>query len=238
MENLTDKNAFLKGKVICWDMDETIGYFWPLFNRFFNFNSPEIDNNPLVLRYGIKEILKFLSDSGAKNILTSAGDEEYVTEAMATSGLTNSFDEIFTGDQIFVGYGKLYLPVAKRMGLSQSQALSDMIVVGDSDHDQPADIPGMLFLYHPKGYLYDAELPKSLITFILTVGNGDFVRGFEQASSMGVDGLANGIRLSLTQRPLSNQSRFFKELTGSSHKNPMVQIEEAEKYLIEPVLIR
>lgn len=129
------------------------------------------------LRPGAEEVLGRFQRGGIANVLTTAGKGFHLRNVFASTGIERYFAGVFDGDTIDVGMGKLYGPVAKALGHSSQEAPHKMIVTGDQETDQPADLP-LVFIYHPAGFRHDASLLERIIQGLRQLGNDSFIEGF------------------------------------------------------------
>jgi len=178
----------LDTKVICWDLDDTLGFFRTTY---------------LGIRRGIRETLQNLSDKGFIQYITSASHEEYIEGAVERAGLTQYFEGLF-GPRYLQGeggLGKRYRPIANRHNFSDEQASSSMIVIGNGGIlDAPADIGGVVFIHDPNGPYTPSEVLEQSIHRLLEAGNNDFNAGFVALHGKSLD-LVDGIKLKLDYKP-------------------------------------
>ena len=96
----------------------------------------------LKLRNGMKKVLEDLTNLGYKGVITTSKStqaEAVVRGALERTGIESYFSGIYSSDktQKFPGSGKNYLDVAKDFELTYGKISENMIVVGDSQKDQP-----------------------------------------------------------------------------------------------------
>src|ERR1044071_163121 len=77
--------------VVCWDFDETLGYFRPLEFKFLGIEPP-FAMPPVRLKPGIRELLQSLSEF--THVVTTAAMELYAREVLHGQGLLDCFVEV------------------------------------------------------------------------------------------------------------------------------------------------
>lgn len=158
--------------IICWDLDETVGYFRKL-------TGPE--SLPYFLtKPGIRIFLKELSNRNYVNVLTTAAGISYALRALEIAELKDFFTEVF--DECSVRQtsdGKCYQAILKRFGLSPLWASEHMLVIGDRAEDKPVDVPNVVFVEHPEGYRCNC-FPVQTILSHLESGAAGFFGGFQR----------------------------------------------------------
>ena len=164
----------METKIICWDLDETLGGFRNL--------DPELKELglPWGVRHGIHESLARLSAEGFTHVVATSSVEDYAETILKLTGLRDHFAAIFDRETMSkTDWGKTYRPIADHFGLSEEAALERMLVVGDRSSDKPIDI-NIVFIEHEDGYRYDAVLVQRLIAALLRPGDGSLRSGFEE----------------------------------------------------------
>jgi hypothetical protein len=128
--------------VVCWDLDETLGYFRP--HEFAWAGQPRPATMPPPrLKPGIAELLASLS--GFTHVVTTAAIREYARDVLRSHELLRHFAAVFGREDGM--WPKDYGVVARRFGVSDRQ----MIIVGNDAGD--ADCNG-----RPIVFIYDAEM--------------------------------------------------------------------------------
>ena len=170
----------LNKKVICWDLDETLGSFKRIGYELARRDIPDFEE-PTALRHGIKDLLEKLSSEGYSHFVTTSGTSDYAKEALKRTGLIGYFQEVF-GRDVVSAYdgGKKYRPVADNVGLSDEQAVSNMIVIGDAPGDKPVDLDGLVFVEHRGCHHTDSYVTAMILKKLNELGDGDFKKGFEK----------------------------------------------------------
>lgn len=207
-------------KVICWDMDETLGSFRGRLNSFPS-------KSLLTLRSGIRETLQDFSGDGFVQLVTSSGGSSYVDDSLRLTDLKKFFYGIFdarTTKSYDYAWGKTYRPVLEALGLSDEEICDDIIVVGDAVGDQPIDINGLVFIHlgwGPDPDIYHASVIRDVIIYLMSVDKRSFRQAFEKLYKSDVPAdrwgegkllkLENGIALQLEYKLLNpNRDRTPK----------------------------
>ncbi len=167
-------------KVICWDLDETLGYFGRIKYEFMGIEVEE-GMKPTSLRFGLTELLSSLSSEGYEHVITTSGSTDYANFVLERTGLTDYFSHVFGGETVSeVPGGKSYKKVAEAVGFSDDEALSNMIVIGDQIGDKPADLEGLVFVQHRDIMYTDAGVTAKILERLIETGEGNFKQGFEK----------------------------------------------------------
>lgn len=167
-------------KIFCTDLDHTAGKFIDLISSASDSDSVTLNPSALGLRKGFAELLRNFSEKGFINILTTSGGIDYVKKVLSRTGIERYFQQIYTGDKVFTGSGKILRPVLEDLSLSEEQARKSLVITGDlNPDDAPADTGGVVFIFHPNGYKYDAEILDHVQDLLWEKGKGDFGKGFE-----------------------------------------------------------
>src|SRR5512135_1271442 len=150
-------------RVICWDLDETLGRFRPPEG-----NGPHRNRG---LTRGIRTILEEHLDSGCRHVVTTAAEASYAATTLDEFGITRYFDGIFDRSIICDGrFNKSYLSVASRFGVPPEEAPDRIIVVGNLAKDAPAD-SDIVFLYHPNAIDYEAGVLNDTLRYMESFGS-------------------------------------------------------------------
>jgi len=151
-------NTMSRGRrIICWDLDETLGKFR--------------DPQKMSLTKGILPVLDKLRSFGTRQVITTAASRGHAQLVLTSFNIGHYFDALFSFDQICdpspeSGFNKHYLPVAVYFGISPTQASHDMISIGNHSRDAPADLD-FPFIFRPYGSSYDASLFIPLISRLI-----------------------------------------------------------------------
>lgn len=152
--------------LICWDLDETLGYFRPLageimaefeaaqrglFGRLlhlFKPSPPPEEVPPLRLREGIEAALTRLGEAGFVQVVTTGSFELYANRGLERTGLRHHFAEVYGRERVWEGRGKVYAKVLEDFGVAPEQ----VVIVGDSfERDRSSDYPGIVLICQPDG---------------------------------------------------------------------------------------
>ena len=170
-------------RVICWDLDETLGNFRPIGYEMMEKELPSFIE-PTSIRYGISDLLTELSEAGYRHYITTSGSYDYAQEVLFRTDLAKNFTGVFGRETISNPYGgKMYQPVIDSENMTRDEARSNMIVVGDAPGDMPTDIEGLVFIHQDAGHKYDALVIREILVALLEAGDGSFKTGFEKLYS-------------------------------------------------------
>ena len=188
----------LDTKVICWDLDNTLGEFSDILSEMSIEREMGRHVNPFAsvsLRKGIRETLEILSQKGFVHYVTSNNPIEYINKAVERAGLKSYFKDTFAYDPVkHAGFGKLYRQVAERHNFNDEDARARMVIIGDASQDQPADLSGVVFLHDPSGPYTPSEVLQQAIYRLLEAGNNNFNAGFDALHGNSLS-LSDGINL-------------------------------------------
>ncbi len=169
-------------KVICWDMDETLGSFRRIGYELAGEQSQKFEK-PTGIRHGIKECLNRLSSDGYIHFVTTLGSTSYAREALGRVGLITQFKDVLGNEVMSKGMSsrtlKNYRVVADRVGFSDDEAFANMIVIGDSYNDKPLGIDGLVFLMDKGCQFSDSIVTEIILKKLRVVGKEHFQKGFE-----------------------------------------------------------
>jgi hypothetical protein len=167
------------GPIVCWDFDETLGYFRPLEFAFLGEPVPPAMPAPR-LKPGIRELLAELDDF--THVLTTAAIGAYAFGVLAERGLLPHFAAVFgREDGMLAGDGKNYAVVGERFGIAPADLRRRLLIVGN-DAKRDAD-----YLCRQVVVVYDAEMADqpsaplgAAIRRIAVAGGGDIKGGFDR----------------------------------------------------------
>jgi hypothetical protein len=165
--------------IVCWDFDETLGYFRPLEYRFLGEPAPAGMPGPR-LKPGIRELLATLSE--VTHVVTTAAIGEYAREVLREQGLLDCFAAVIgREDGVFTGDGKDYQVAGDRFGIGEKDLCRHLVIVGNDAKKDPD------FRYRQIAMIYDdrmVDLPAEPIGIalrrLLIEGERDLRRGFER----------------------------------------------------------
>lgn len=165
--------------IVCWDFDETLGYFRPLEFRFLG--EPVPPGMPKSrLKPGIHKLLASLDEF--THVVTTAAIGEYTREVLREHDLLDLFAAVIgREDGIFTGEGKDYKLAGDRFGIDEGDLSRRLVIVGNDSKKDP-DIR-----YRQIAMIYDdrmVDLPSEPIGVVLRrliiEGESDFKRGFDR----------------------------------------------------------
>jgi hypothetical protein len=165
--------------VVCWDFDETLGYFRP---REYGWEGKPVpaDLPPARLKPGISELLESLSEF--THVVTTAAVRDYAISVLQEFGLLRHFmmvlgreDGIYTG-----GEGKDYGVVGARCGYAEDTLKSRLVIVGNDDKADPDSRYRQVVMVHNKRMMDQPSAPLGVaLRGLHREGEGDFKRGFD-----------------------------------------------------------
>ncbi len=125
----------METKIVCWDLDGTIG----------KFDALESSHGELWVREGIPQLLeKCQCEYNVTNVLTTNANRTYADLALSETGLQKFFDNVYDGSQIMDLEGKRYSLVFNHYELNQRQYAQSALVIGNSVKDLPSDCKGVI----------------------------------------------------------------------------------------------
>lgn len=174
----------LAGRVICWDLDRTLGVFRPLGR---DRPGPRPPGPEVGLRPHVRETIEALDRAGAIHVLTTASTPEHAERALQRAGVRHRFRRIYTGTDLIPTYGvptKDYALVARDFGLFGREGSARMIVIGDTlTIDLPAN--GPVFVWERGGANVSARLTLWILATLTAAGGGDFLAGYRALNRPG-----------------------------------------------------
>ena len=121
--------------VVCWDFDETLGYFRPLEFGFLGMPVPAA-MGPARLKPGIEALLDSLRDF--THVVTTAAVGEYARRVLRDHGLLEYFSAVLgREDGICAGEGKDYGRVGERFGTAEDDLRRRLVIVGNDAERDP-----------------------------------------------------------------------------------------------------
>lgn len=167
-----------KPKIICWDLDDTLGDFRNIVSARSRgkFLSPE---DSYTLRTDIIKTLNRMIGKQYQHVVTSSAKLEYSQKVLQVVCLDAYFDHVFGRDKVTDGiWGKKYVPAADFYELTESDAYSQMLVIANMASDEPIDL-GIVFVHDQRGLEESALVYETIADVLWTHGEGSFKRGFE-----------------------------------------------------------
>lgn len=164
--------------IVCWDFDETLGYFRPLEYRFLGTPVPP-EMPPPRLKPGIRELLASLA--GYTHVVTTAAIGEYAREVLREHKLLDFFAAVIgREDGIFTGDGKDYKLVGDRFGIGEKDLRRWLAIVGnDSKKDPDIRYRQIVMIYDDRMVDLASEPVGIVLRCLLTEGEGEIKRGFD-----------------------------------------------------------
>jgi hypothetical protein len=136
-------------KYICWDMDETLGFFRPGKKSEF--------------MKGLPALLEELQGKGVRHVITTASPLLYAKLALERTSAGHLFDAVFASEVVCSDNRyKRYGPVADRLGISRYDALNRLLVIGNADRDSSADLDLVTIIY-PDAIKNDASVVAAVL---------------------------------------------------------------------------
>jgi hypothetical protein len=219
-------------KVICWDLDYTLGNFDSVSAILTHNALPErlreqhtiVIKEPITRRHNIQQTLTRLSKAGYQHVITTSATREYAREALRITGLASQFTTIFDRDGTnpnLLTPGKRYLSVIEQLGVKNPRA--NMIVVGDAYGDIPYDTKNMVAIIEEAAYRHDARGVERVITALAE--KGGFYKGF-------LDAKAGGITIPKVDIRCKYEERQF-----NMGPTPVLELSVPRKFWKEPDII-
>ncbi|MFN7991871.1 MAG: HAD family hydrolase [Candidatus Micrarchaeia archaeon] len=221
-------------KVICWDLDETLGEFR--------------DYGRLLRTAGIIPLLESYRRSGFVNVVTTAASKEHAEYVLSVAGMRHLFLSVFSRETICDepgnDFNKRYMPVAGYFGLSADEAPHRILVVGNLERDAPYD-SDLTFIHHPYGSTYHASVFGNVInrlmrtsdswsyahTMLLSANEGQLKMGYFWGGKLMIDGIMVGVGRSYwNPRPGKSSDRLIAVVSV-----PGVYSAEKEEIIRDPV---
>lgn len=173
-----------KPKVICWDLDETLGFFRNVVSVRNKERYPGPEDS-YTLRKDIIKTLNQMTKKGYHHIITSSAKLHYSEGIIAAVCLDAYFAHILGRQDVTDGmWGKKYMPAAELYQFSEDEASSNMLVIANMPGDEPIDI-GVVFLYDERPLEDSAAAYELIADALWTAGKGSFRRGFEMFFNKG-----------------------------------------------------
>jgi hypothetical protein len=173
-----------KPKVICWDLDETLGFFRNIVSVRNKERYPNPDDS-YTLRKDIIKTLHQMVKKGYNNVITSSAKLHYTEGIVEAVCLDAYFAHVLGRRDVTDGiWGKKYLPAAELYQLDENDASSNMIVIANMASDEPIDV-GVVFIHDQRPLEESALIYETITDTLWSVGEGNFGRGFEAFFSTG-----------------------------------------------------
>ncbi|GAB4340683.1 MAG: hypothetical protein Kow0099_16830 [Candidatus Abyssubacteria bacterium] len=166
-----------KTKIICWDLDDTLGSFRNILSARSGGSFPN-PNDSYSLRADIIRTLNRMIAKGCRHVITSSAKLEYTTRVLQAICFDAYFDHIFGRNSVTEGiWGKKYRPASEQFQLDDAQACAQMMVIANMASDEPVDI-GIVFVHDDRPLTESALVYDRIVQALWTAGDGDFKKGF------------------------------------------------------------
>jgi hypothetical protein len=173
-----------KPRVICWDLDETLGFFRNIISVRNRERYPNPDDT-YTLRKDIIRALHQMTQKGYHHVITSSAKLHYTEGIVEAVCLDAYFAHVLGRRDVTDGiWGKKYLPAADLYQLDEDDACSNMFVIANMASDEPIDI-GVVFLHDQRPLEESALVYETMADTLWSVGEGSFLRGFENLFKAG-----------------------------------------------------
>lgn len=165
--------------IVCWDFDETLGYFRPLEFQYLG-QKPPAGMPPVRLKEGIREVILSLAEF--THVVTSAAIGDYARGVLKQHGLDGLFaDVVGREDGIFSGEGKDYKVVGDRFGLEEAELSRSLVIVGnDSKRDPDLRFRQIVMIFDDQMPDLPSEPLAVVLRRLLSEGDGQLKRGFDR----------------------------------------------------------
>jgi hypothetical protein len=173
-----------KPRIICWDLDETLGFFRDIVSVRDKLDSPDPDD-AYVLRTDILSTLNHFMDNGYRHVVTSSGKQRYSEGIVHAVCLDAYFDRIFGRKHVSNGiWGKEYAPASDFFELSEDEACAQMLTIANLGCDEPTDI-GIVFIHDERDLEESARVYETITETLWTLGEENFRLGFDKLFETG-----------------------------------------------------
>ena len=182
--------------VVCWDFDETLGYFRPLEFKFLGIEPP-FAMPPVRLKPGIRELLESLSEF--THVVTTAAMELYAREVLHGQGLLDCFADVIGRESgLFRADGKDYKVVGDRLGIAESELARRLVIVGnDSERDPDLRYRGIVMVFDEALVDHPSEPLGVVLRRLVREGGGEVRAGFDRLLEAARSHSADGVKFEL-----------------------------------------
>ena len=182
--------------VVCWDFDETLGYFRPLEFKFLGIEPP-IPLPPVRLKPGIRDLLQSLREF--THVVTTAALGLYAREVLHTQGLLDCFAEVIGRESgIFRGDAKDYQVVGERFGIPEAELSRRLVIVGnDSERDIDLRCRRIVMVFDEALVDHPSAPLGVVLRRLLREGAGDLKSGFDRLLDAGRSHTDEGVKFGL-----------------------------------------
>lgn len=165
--------------IVCWDFDETLGYFRPLEFRYLGEQAPSGMPSPR-LKPGIRDLLALLPEF--THVVTTAAIGVYARDVLREHGLLDLFAAVFgREDGIFPSDGKDYHVVGKQFSIPDGDLCRRLVIVGnDAKRDPDIRYRQIVMIYDEEMVDQPSEPLGAVLRRLLEEGKADMKRGFDR----------------------------------------------------------
>jgi hypothetical protein len=164
--------------IVCWDFDETIGYFRPWEFRYLGQPVPE-NMPPPRLKPGIHDLLRSLREF--THVVTTGANGEYARFVLKEYDLLDFFDGVIGREEgIFREEGKDYKVVGECYGLKELELARCLIIVGnDSERDPDLHFRHVVTIFDNRMVDQPASPLGIVLRQLVLEGKGGMKAGFD-----------------------------------------------------------
>jgi hypothetical protein len=165
--------------IMCWDFDETLGYFRPLEFRFLGVEAPPGMPAPR-LKPDVRGLILSLQEFA--HVVTTAAIRDYAREVLQEHALLDLFEAVIgREDGMLRGDGKDYGVVGERFGLAEETLSRRLLIIGnDAKHDPDFRFRQIVMIFDDQMLDQPPEPVAAAARNLLTAGEGDIKRGFDR----------------------------------------------------------
>ena len=165
--------------IVCWDFDETLGYFRPLEFAWLGL-PPPVFLPPPRLKPGIRQLLESLHEF--THVVTTAALGEYARQVLREFQLRSYFSLVLgREDGICSGGAKDYARVGERFGIGERDLPAQLVIVGN-DAERDADCRCRpVVLVHDARMVNRPSVPLgAMLRRLEREGEANIKRGFDR----------------------------------------------------------
>ncbi len=139
------------------------------------------------LRPGLEEVLsKFKEEGFTQYFVDVLLEESDVSRELTKINLRKYFDRVFGREHQYIrgprewNLNSDYAKISATLNAPLEELKKYALVLGGSNNDSPVNSNGMVFFGDPSAHLSHAQVTEQVIRTLLMVGQGEFLRGFEE----------------------------------------------------------